>query len=133
MSVNGTALLGMPGFEVVAAELVRGEWELLVQTVQEPTGCPAYGAVRAAQDHRAVTVRDLPSGGVPVAIGWRTRVFSCRHALCEHHSWPEKHAAIAARAALTERALQWRSSRSDTPTGRFGISQRNSASLGGRS
>lgn len=59
MSVNGIALLGMPG----VAELIPGEWELLVLTVGEPIGCPKYGVVGAVQDRRVVTVQVPPFGG----------------------------------------------------------------------
>lgn len=89
MEEHVTAVLGMPGFELIAADLVVGEWELVVLTRREWVGCPVCGAVAAVKGRRAVRVRDLPIAGVPVVVVWRKRSFSCRYALCENRSWTE--------------------------------------------
>jgi len=47
-------MLGLDGFEVLAAGEVGGELELLVQTTDTLTGCPGCGVVATAQD--AVTI-----------------------------------------------------------------------------
>ncbi|MEO7376605.1 MAG: ISL3 family transposase [Nakamurella sp.] len=107
MEEHVTAVLGMPGFELIAADLVDGEWELLVQTRRDLVGCPACGAVAVVKGRRAVRVRDLPIGGVPVVVVWRKRSYSCRHLLCENKSWTETSDLIAPRSALTERARRW--------------------------
>ena len=101
------AVFVLPGFRVVASEVVDGELDLLVETPRELVGCPVCGAVARVKDRRTVTVRDLPAGGMPVIIRWRKRVFECRYALCEKKTWTEQHEAIAPRAVLTERARQW--------------------------
>jgi hypothetical protein len=36
-------LLGLEGFEVLAAEVAGGEWRLVVQTSAEPVGCARCG------------------------------------------------------------------------------------------
>jgi transposase len=104
---DGTGVFVLPGFRVVAGELLDGEWHLQVETRREPTGCPTCGAVARVKDRRTVTVRDLPAGGVPVVVRWCKRVFECRYALCEKKTWTEQHDAIASRMVLTDRAQQW--------------------------
>jgi hypothetical protein len=37
-SASGSALLGLDGLEVVSAELVGGEWQLVVQTTAQGPG-----------------------------------------------------------------------------------------------
>jgi transposase len=98
------ALFGLAGFEVLAAADVGGELELLVQTTADLVGCPRCGAVARAKDRRPSWVRDLPIGGRPVVICWVKRVWCCPQPLCEQRTWTERHAAIAPRASLTERA-----------------------------
>ena len=109
MIVDITAVFVLPGFRVVDTELVEGELTLSVETPRDLIGCPVCGAVARVKDRRTVTVRDLPTGGTPVIIRWRKRVFECRYALCERKTWTEQHEAIASRAVLTERARQWAS------------------------
>src|SRR4051812_11773146 len=109
---NGTAsvtaaLLGLAGFEVLAAADVGGEVEVLVETVPQPVGCPECGVAATAKDRRPVWVRDLPVGGRPVVICWVKRVWCCGESVCPARTWTETHEAIATRAALTERARQW--------------------------
>ena len=102
-----TAVFVLPGFRVLATELKDGELTLLLETPRDLVGCPVCGAVARVKDRRTVTVRDLPTGGTPVIIRWRKRIFECRYALCENKTWTEQHDAIASRAVLTERARQW--------------------------
>jgi hypothetical protein len=45
-SASASRLLGLDGFEVLAAEVASGEWRLVVQTTAEVVGCPGCG-VRA--------------------------------------------------------------------------------------
>ena len=104
---HSTALLGLPGFQVLHAEKTDGEWHVVVETPRDLVGCPACGAVARVKDRRTVTVRDLPIADTPVLLRWRKRVFECRYALCENNTWTEEHDAIAPRAVLTERARQW--------------------------
>jgi transposase len=101
------ALIGLSGFEVLAAADAGGELELLVQTTAELVGCPRCGAVARAKDRRPTWVRDLPIAGRPVVLCWVKRVWSCPYPACEQRTWTEQHEAIAPRAALTERARVW--------------------------
>ena len=101
------ALIGMDGFEVLAAAAAGGELELLVQTIADLVGCPSCGAVARAKDRRPTWVRDLPVAGRPVVLCWVKRIWCCPHPLCEQRTWTERHEAIAPRATLTERARAW--------------------------
>jgi transposase len=101
------ALLGLDGFEILAAADVGGELELLIQTTADLVGCPLCGAVARAKDRRPSWVRDLPVAGRPVVLCWVKRVWCCPHPQCEQRTWTERHEAIAPRATLTERARAW--------------------------
>ena len=83
------ALFGLAGFEILAAADAGGELELLVQTTADLVGCRACGAVARAKDR------------------WVKRIWSCPQPLCEQRTWTERHAAIAPRAGMTERARGW--------------------------
>jgi transposase len=101
------ALLGLDGFEVLAAAEAGGEVELLVQTTAGLVGCPLCGAVARAKDRRPTWVRDLPVAGRAVVLCWVKRIWCCPHPQCEQRTWTEQHEAIAPRATLTERARAW--------------------------
>jgi hypothetical protein len=101
------ALLGLDGFVVLATAEVGGELELLVETTAGLVGCPGRGAVARPKDRRPTWVRDLPLAGRPVVLCWWKRIWCCPHPLCATKTWTERHAAIAPRAVLTERARQW--------------------------
>ena len=103
-SASASRLLGLDGFEVLAAEIVGGEWRLVVQTTAEVVGCPRCGVRAQAHGRRTVRVRDLPIGGRPVVLAWRKRLWRCREPACQVRTWTEPAAAIAPRAVLTQRA-----------------------------
>jgi transposase len=90
--------------EVLAAEVVGGEWRLAVQTKAEVVGCAGCGVRAEAHGRRTVRVRDLPAGGRPVVLCWRKRIWRCTEQACGVRTWTEQVAAIRPRAVLTERA-----------------------------
>ncbi len=98
------AMLGLPGFRVLAVAAYAGEVEQAVETVEEVTGCPSCGVVAQLHDRRPSWVRDLPAGGRPVTLVWVKRVWRCREPWCPKVTWTETSAAIRPRASLTERA-----------------------------
>jgi transposase len=103
-SASASRLLDLDGFEVLAADVVGGEWRLAVQTTAELVGCAGCGVRAEAHGRRTVRVRDRPTGGRPVVLCWRKRIWRCREPACGVRTWTERVAAIHARAVLTERA-----------------------------
>jgi transposase len=98
------AMLGMPGFVVLAVSDYGGELEQAIETTADMVGCPECGAVAECHDRRPSWIRDLPTGGRPVTLVWIKRVWRCRHEQCPKRTWTETSEPIRARASLTERA-----------------------------
>jgi transposase len=103
-SASGSVLLGLDGFEVLAVQVVGGEWQLEVQTTATEVGCVGCGMRAELHGRRTVRVRDLPIGGRPVVLVWRKRIWRCRESACGVRTWTERAAAIGPRMVLTERA-----------------------------
>jgi transposase len=103
-SASASRLLGLDGFQVLAAEVVGGEWQLAAQTTATVVGCIGCGVRAELHGRRTVWVRDLPIGGCPVVLAWRKRIWRCREPACEVRTWTERVAAIGPRAVLTQRA-----------------------------
>jgi transposase len=103
-SASASRLLGLDGFEVLAAQVVAGEWQLEVQTTATVVGCQGCGVRAELHGRRTVRVRDLPIGGRPVVLAWRKRIWRCREEACRVRTWTEQAAAIRPRAVLTQRA-----------------------------
>jgi transposase len=77
-SASVSALLGLDGFQLVSAELVGGEWQLVVQTTATVVGCAGCGVRATPHGRRTGRVRDLPIGGRPVVLWWRKHLWRCR-------------------------------------------------------
>jgi transposase len=103
-SASASRLLGLDGFEVLAAQVVAGEWQLEVQTTATVVGCQGCGVRAELHGRRRVRVRDLPIGGRPVVLAWGKRIWRCRELACGVRTWTEQAAAIRPRAVLTQRA-----------------------------
>jgi transposase len=103
-SASGSRRLDLDGLEVVSAELVGGEWQLVVQTTARVIGCAGCGVPATPHGRREVRVRDLPIGGRPVVLLWRKRLWRCREPACSVRTWTERTPAIRPRVVLTERA-----------------------------
>src|SRR4029450_6309639 len=100
-SASGSTLLGLDGFEVQAAQVVAGEWQLEVQTTATLVGCQGCGMRAELHGRRPVRVRDLPIGGRPVVLAWCKRIWRCREPACGVRTWTERVAGIRPRAVLT--------------------------------
>jgi transposase len=103
-SASASRLLGLDGFEVLAAQVVAGEWQLEVQTTATVVGCQGCGVRAELHGRRTVRVRDLPIGGRPVVLAWRKRIWRCHEPACGVRTWTARTAVIRPRAVLTERA-----------------------------
>jgi transposase len=103
-NASASRLLGLDSFEVLAAEITAGEWQLTIQTTATVVGCVGCGVRAELHGRRTVRVRDLPIGGRPVVLAWRKRIWRCREPACGVRTWTEQTAAIRPRAVLTERA-----------------------------
>jgi transposase len=69
-SASASRLLGLDGFQVLAAQVAAGEWQLTVQTTATVVGCIGCGVRAELHGCRTVRVRDLPIGGRPVVLAW---------------------------------------------------------------
>jgi transposase len=98
------AMLGLPGFVVLAVSEHDGELEQAIETTADLVGCPECGAVAQLHDRRPCWIRDLPTAGRPVTLVWIKRVWRCSHQLCPTRTWTETSPSITPRASLTERA-----------------------------
>ena len=103
-SASASRLLGLDGFEVLAAQVAADEWQLTVQTTATVVGCQGCGVRAELHGRRTVRVRDLPIGGRPVVLAWRKRLWRCHEPACQVRTWTERAPAIGPRAVLTERA-----------------------------
>jgi transposase len=103
-NASASRLLGLEGFEVLAAAVVAGEWQLSLQTTATAVGCGGCGMRAELHGRRTVRVRDLPIGGRPVVLWWRKRIWRCREPACGVRTWTEQVTGIAPRMVLTQRA-----------------------------
>jgi len=58
-----TAMLGLPGFRLVAVSEYAGEVEQAVETTETLVGCTGCGTRARLHNRRPCRVRDLPSAG----------------------------------------------------------------------
>ena len=93
-------MLGLPGFMVLAAGEYGGELELLVETISTVSGCEGCGVVAIPHGRREHVVRDVPSGGRPVTLVWRKRIWRCEEPRCDRRTWSERSEAIRPKAGL---------------------------------
>ena len=98
-----TAMLGLPGFVLIAVSELEDEIEQAIQTTADVVGCPGCGAVAVAHGRRPVRVRDLPAAGRAVTLIWVKRLWRCPHPRCEVVTWSERSEEIRPRSSLTER------------------------------
>ena len=98
---RAAAMLGLPGFVVLAVSDYDGEVEQAIETTVDLVGCPDCGAVAQLHHLRPCWVRDLPAGGRPVTLVWIKRVWRCSYVLCPRRTWTETSPWITSRVSLT--------------------------------
>ncbi len=99
-----TAILGLPGFRLLAVSEQAGELEQAVETTAGEEFCRGCGVQARLHDRRPTWVRDLPAGGRPVTLVWVKRVWRCIEAACPVRTWSETSEHIRPRSSWTERA-----------------------------
>jgi transposase len=99
-----TAMLGLPGFVLLAVSEYDGELEQAVETMAVEEFCRRCGVAAVPHGRRPVRVRDLPVAGRPVTLIWVKRVWRCAEPRCSARTWSEISEHIGPRASLTERA-----------------------------
>jgi transposase len=98
------ALLGLPGFRLVAVTETPVEVVIEVETSADRVGCPGCGVRAEVQDRMVVEIRDLPAFGRPARLVWRKHRWRCREALCAARTWSETSEHVSVCAVLTRRA-----------------------------
>ena len=98
------AMLGLPGFRVLAVEEMAAEVVVRIETTAQVVGCPACGVVAVAHDRMEVEYRDLAAFGRPARLRWWKRRWRCEEPRCDERTWTESSPAFSARGLLTDRA-----------------------------
>lgn len=101
------AMFRLSGFVVLAAGVVGGELELLVETTATSVCCGRCAGVASAHDRREHMVRDVPFGDMPVFVLWYKRIWRCRNVDCPESTWSEESDFVRPRAELSNRACDW--------------------------
>ncbi len=98
------AMLGLPGFRVLAVDETPAEVVIQIETSADRVGCPGCGVVATAHDRMPVEYRDLAVFGRPARLVWAKRRWRCEEPLCATRTWSEESTAFSSRCLLTRRA-----------------------------
>jgi len=98
-------LFGLDGFDVVGAEVVEVDGELVVrvEAIDPSRGCPVCGVVGRVKERPEVRLRDATSAGRRVRVVWRKHRWRCMEPSCPQGSWTEQHPEIGLRRRSTRR------------------------------
>ena len=97
------AMLGLPGFTVLAVLEDPGELVITVETTAVVVGCAGCGVRAEAQDRMPIEIGDLSCFGRPVRLRWVKRRWRCREVACRAKTWTETDPAVLARQLITWR------------------------------
>ncbi|MBW3575402.1 MAG: transposase family protein [Actinobacteria bacterium] len=105
------ALLGLPGFRVLAVAEGPSELVVTVETVLDRVGCTNCGVRAEAQDRMAMAVRDLACFGRPVRLVWIKRRWRCVDVDCSARRGPRHPSMSAPRLCSPDEAEPRRAGR----------------------
>jgi transposase len=103
-ATSSVAVLGLPGFVLLAVTEIDTELEYTIETTTTLVGCKSCGVVAKPKDRREVVLRDLPASGRAIRLRWRKRVWACVDPDCGTRTWTEESWLAAPRRHLTNRA-----------------------------
>lgn len=98
------AMLGLPGFRVLAVAESAAEVVIRIETDACLVDCAVSGVVAVAQDRMSVECRDLAAFGRPARLVRVKRRWRCEERRCEAKTWTEESTSFSARCLLTNRA-----------------------------
>lgn len=98
------ALLGLPGFRVLAVIEAAAEVVVEIETIVEVEGCVGCGTRAVAHERRPTAIRDLACFGRPARLVWRKRRWRCPEPDCDRKTWTETSEHLDAQVVLTRRA-----------------------------
>jgi transposase len=98
------ALLGLPGFRVLAVTEDGDELLVGIETIRQVAGCPSCGVIARTKDRLRVIIRDLPAFNRRVRLVWSKRRFTCPDPDCPQLTWTERSDELPDRRVLSARA-----------------------------
>lgn len=98
------ALLGLPGFRVLAVTETPDEVVIEVETTATVVGCSECGTRAVAHERRSTSVRDLSCFGRPARLVWRKRRWRCVETDCAAKTWTESSPHLDTQVVMTRRA-----------------------------
>jgi len=101
------ALFDVAGMHVLEVAREPDRLVITVETDADTAGCRGCGVLATGHGRRLHPAADAPCFGVPVVVHWLKRVWRCGEPACPVGTFSETHELIAARAALTSRAVSW--------------------------
>ena len=84
------ALLGLPGFRVLAVTEDGNELLVGIETIRRVAGCPSCGVIARTKDRLRVLIRDLPAFNHRVRLVWSKRRFTCPDPDFPQQTWTER-------------------------------------------
>jgi transposase len=98
------ALLGLPGFWVLAVTDDGNELLVGIETIRRAAGCPSCRVIARTKERLRVLIRDLPAFDRRVRLVGSKRRFCCPDPDCRVQTWTERSDELSDRRVLSSRA-----------------------------